>query len=358
MRSSQRCLQNFIIVALHSRAMNTLSATLAAALVATVAAGCSSGSSAARSAFVPNAAASAAGAVVLSGDGTSRCKKTGGCRAKLVLPLSFDGKRVTVGKVGSCRNVSLDSAKSFIAPKTHHFTLKAGVTLQPSCARFYGDNASLFIAVARVGTHSARATPLTPLAGPVNPNARPWTFAPVSTGVAMTAKSRFAFFVVAVPADETAPTPPPDAPSGTFKLLAPMSYDGTSFAQTGTCSNNVQDAPAYTAPSDGALQLSANVSAAPTCAPDGGDDAGRQLYLVAVQTESSGSQDGARTRRPREDGGGIPAIAIAGPVNAADSAWSFAPDAPGLTMQAGMSYAFFIAEMRPAAPATPEPPQS
>src|SRR5262249_43481988 len=47
--------------------------------------------------------------------------------------------------------------------------------------------------------------------------------------------------------------------------------------------------------------------------------------------------------------------AVAGPVNVHDDPWVFTPSAPGLTMEAGSSYEFFVARMHAPPAPTPTP---
>jgi hypothetical protein len=207
---------------------------------------------------------------------------------------------------------------------------------------------------------------LVPIAGPANWSDNPWSFVPLSPGLTLQANAKYVFFVEAAPLPPSptpspSPTPgPTQSPTGNYLLLQPMSFNGTAFAVVpGSCFHiNPGSAPPYVAPTSGPLVLSGTVTVTPTCVPSPLPTFSPlpQLSIVAVQV--NGGDKRHAFKRPNEHGGfGIPAVAVAGPANIPDNPWNFAPDSPGLVMQGGASYAFFIAVQLPVPSPTPAPPQ-
>lgn len=308
------------------------------------------------------------------------CNRHNGCPAQLVAPLAFDGTTFSVNPhFRACGRSWIGGGRPYTATTTGTFMLASSVTLAAVCGRLAKPNTQVYLAVAQKGgrhghgralavSDGGTTTFFTPLGGPVNWTDSPWTFAPIAPGINMTAKSKYVFFLVAV-ANST-PTPPPSAtptPSGNYVLLQPMSYDGTTFAPVANqCFHgDPHDAPPYVAPTSGPLAIPAAVTVTPTCVPSPLPSFSPlpQLYMVAIQL---GDDDAKRASKrehlrafklPMDFHLGVPAVAIAGPANIPDNPWSFAPDAPGLTMTGGASYVFFIAIAVPTPPPVPSTPQ-
>ena len=73
-----------------------------------------------------------------------------------------------------------------------------------------------------------------------------------------------------------------------------------------------------------------------------------QLYIVGEQTNRGG---GGGNLTPNKQS----FVTIAGPVTSTDNPWSFAPSAPGMMLQSGSKYIFFVASLPPAPSPSPSP---
>ncbi len=258
-----------------------------------------------------------------------------------------------------------------------------------------GDNAKHAVRHAfKLPMDRSWGVPATAIGGPVNVTDNPWNFAADTPGLTMTGGQSYAFFIAAA-----LPTPAPSTSPAPYDAIVPLDFDGTNFtvAAFSSCSSIGTPAP-YTPTASGPLTLSAPVVVTPTCAPGssgsyGGDNALRrvhrndggygnngagQLFIVAVACSASSSSSssssgcgngcgssssssgcggdgygggcsnggGDNAKRPHDGqgGGGCTVIgsAIAGPVNATDDPWSFAPLTPALNLTAGTQYTFYI----------------
>ena len=321
----------------------------------------------------------------------------------LLQPLGFDGTNFSV-VADSCFESDPQDAPPYVAPSSGALTLSGPVSVTPTCVPSPLPSASplpqLYIVAVDLtysvdAVHAARhhhatahgfavpmddgsSVPAVAIAGGVNVTDNPWSFAPDSPCLTMTAGTSYAFFIAA----QAAPTPPP---TQTYDAVAPLNFDGTTFTipSISDCTNLPSPAP-YGAASSGPLTLAGNVSLTPTCVPnpyggggggdsarrlhpaDGGSSAPAPLYIVVSPVCSMGSGDDASHRlrphdgggcgssggdskrhiRPNDGGGGsIDGYAIAGPVNATDNPWDFAPIAPPVVLTAGMQYTFYIGSL-------------
>jgi hypothetical protein len=131
--------------------------------------------------------------------------------------------------------------------------------------------------------------------------------------------------------------PPPPS----FHPILPLDFDGTTFRVSPSfvaCETSWYETP-HVAAADGTLALNGAVLLMPGCAPA---DSSAKLYVIAVQIDPQ-TQPGPRVY-PRDFGQTFAAIPVAGPSNADEHPWIFAPIANALTMKAGKGYAFFVAE--------------
>lgn len=289
-------------------------------------------------------------------DGSRACRYRHSCPAKLIVPLTFDGRGFVVGKYASCRSVSLSDAQRYTTRRTRRLFLRKSVSLAAQCVPT-SKSARLFIAVAEVGRSAHRPAGsievdstgtrsfFIPIGNLVN-TGKKWTFHAAGLGTKLNANAKYVFYVVSAPLDAIS--------TGNFVFLQPLSFNGSAFSVVpNSCYEDDQgDAPVYTAPSSGPLTLSGTVTMTPACVPSSLPPNPPPLYIVAVNVGAGGSSD---AMRPMDDNLGVNAVPVAGPVNVEDNPWNFAPDSPGLTMTAGDGYAFFIAA---ALPPPPPPTQS
>jgi hypothetical protein len=175
------------------------------------------------------------------------------------------------------------------------------------------------------------------VAGPVSETGT-WSFPAFNPAFNLKAKSQYVFFVVDMPTvPETAPAPTPTpvptpAPNGVFNLIAPVSYSGGTFSiPSGTTCGSVGlgTASSFVASTNGPFVPPNTVITLPnTCAPASG-----LVYLIAVEQPSGGSGSSAN--------GWI----VAGADNATDSPWKLDVVTPGLVMQQGTSYGFYVGQL-------------
>jgi hypothetical protein len=292
----------------------------------------------------------------------------GGCGfhhqcAQAIVPLSFNGTAFSVATSYSCRHV-LENTPVYKAPASGPLTLAGNVTLPPACVPSNVPTSQLYIVGVQRGHQNGGAFTVTPIAGPASWSDNPWSFAPVIPGLTLQANTKYVFLVVAV-ALPPSPTPSPaptQSPSGNYYLLGAMSYNGTAFSVVATnhCRyrTNPGQAPPYVAPTSGPLALAGPVVVTPTCVPSplpsGLPSPLPQLYIVGIHVPQHGGH-GVALQPNGDRNGGFPAIEIAGPTTIASNPWSFGPAYPGLTMQGGQSYVFFIAIPYPTPPPTPTP---
>jgi hypothetical protein len=308
-------------------------------------------------------------------------------KAQLVVPLRFDGKTFTVAHFGSCASVALGDAATYAAPKTGRFKLAGKVTIAPRCVGLAHPSSRLYLAAAEIGTNVSFQA----LGGPSDWKGSRWTFEPGGAGLVMTARAKYVFYIVALPATSTAypsptpyssptpyasptpyttPTPyssPTPAPPQKFILLQALSFNGSSFSLVANACfrGNPNFAPPYVAPTSGPLTLSGNVTIAPTCVPSPLPSISPlpTLTIVAVALASVGSDKHAHVAHPPAAHGfhfplplswGVPAVAVASGASISAASWVFTPDSPGLTVTGGASYAFFIAVALPTPPPQPK----
>ena len=360
------------------------------AAICIAAAGCSGGTGSSSLPFGGSTASNAAsGTNALSSDSRANpCRGKQACKAELVAPLHFNGSTFTIERRGSCKNQGTRAARAYTASTSGQFKLSGNVSLPPVCTGHSSSNTQLFLAVAPLarshkgGGNGDNAIDVSdglgkasfvPLGGPADWNGKPWTFAPMGSGISMKAHAKYVFYVVSVVSNS--PTPYPSAtPATNYVLLQPLNFDGTNFSVVpNSCFNgDPNSAPPYTAPTSGPLTVNSPVQIAPTCVPSPLPSYSPlpQLYIVAVDLDTYGdnAKHPAAIRRVSKHTGfkmpmddwydGIPAVAVAGGVNVTDNPWNFAADIPGLTMTAGTNYGFFIAAPLPPAPPTPPPTQS
>ncbi|MBV8154491.1 MAG: hypothetical protein JOY98_08725 [Candidatus Eremiobacteraeota bacterium] len=179
------------------------------------------------------------------------------------------------------------------------------------------------------------------------------------------------------------PAPPPRICFWCFpRVVAPLSYNGSTFSLVPSPCWDPFDAPAYVAPSNAQLTLSAPVVLSPQCASNAegwhGDpfknrrspswwrepDGSYQLYIVGVRVPWwAPDHVGKRFEKRPHDFDDLVGL-IGGPVNPSSTPWSFAPLSPGLTLQRNASYVFYVvalwtfgstASPPPTAPPTPPP---
>lgn len=290
-------------------------------------------------------------------DGSRACRYRHSCPAKLIVPLTFDGRRFSVGRYASCKTVSLSDAQRYTTRRTRRLFLRQSVSLRAQCVPA-SKSARIFIAVAEVGRTARRPSGsievdstgtrlfFIPIGNLVN-TGKKWTFHAAGLGTKLNANAKYVFYVVSAPLDAVS--------TGNFAFIEPLNFNGGTFsAVPNSCyENDPGDAPVYTAPSSGPLTLSGTVTMTPACVPSQLPPNPPPLYIVAVNVGADSSSSGSM--RPMDDNLGVNAVAVAGPVNVEDNPWNFAPDSPGLTMTAGNGYAFFIAA---ALPPPPPPTQS
>jgi hypothetical protein len=114
-----------------------------------------------------------------------------------------------------------------------------------------------------------------------------------------------------------------------------LNFDGTTFTVDAhhSCGHRGLGGIApFVAPTSGPLTLPPSPSIAPACISHVA--ATTQLYIFAIPLKKHGAAGGG----PHWNG-----VEVAGPVNAGDNPWVFAPLAPGLTMIGGGRYDFVVA---------------
>jgi hypothetical protein len=282
-------------------------------------------------------------------------------RVTLVVPLAFNGTAFSLGRVRSCANIG--DAQRYTPRVTRRLTLDSNVVLRPTCVPKRLPASNLYVAGGEVGKGGDSDAAFTPIAGPVRWHDNPWSFTPSALGIRLNKGAHYVFYVAALPKDY-GPSPPSPG-TGNYVLLHPLSFNGTSFTVVpGPCfQGDPGDAPPYVAPTSGPLVLNGAVTVTPSCVPSPLPSFSPlpQLYIVAIPLAnvSANRHRAIGTHWPL--GANlpnipvIPAVAIAGPASIPSNPWVFAPDSPGLTMQGGMSYGFFIAIALPSPPPTPSP---
>ncbi len=283
------------------------------------------------------------------------------CIPRVIAPLAFDGTNFSIPSMRSCWDIF--NAPAYRAQSSGPLALNGPVDLPATCTNAAGSKAvrkhgapnwgealqqEFYIVAIQVptwmGGHDdvARRISKSPadfgenvalIAGPVDPSASSWSFAPLSPGLNMQAGASYVFYVIALCVPAPTPAPAPTPPPATFSLVAPLAFTGASFQipdlfNTNGCGNvGTGSAPPFTARGSGNFTLGvALVSLVPTCAPS--VDEG--LYVIAVQAGSSAG------------GGTVQGWPVAGPADSLSAPWVFTPTPGTFVTQAGTSYSFFI----------------
>ena len=121
-----------------------------------------------------------------------------------------------------------------------------------------------------------------------------------------------------------------------YQLIVPLQFDGVHFsiAPFASCGNfHPGDAPNYTALSSGQLTFTVKLAFTPTCAPS---PMPAQLSIVGAEVKPDGNSG-----RYRANPHSFVDIADSALINS--SLWGFGPASPGLTLNQGSLYEFFIA---------------
>jgi len=119
--------------------------------------------------------------------------------------LTFDGTNFTVETHRSCGHRGLGGITPYVPTASATLVLTADVSMAPACVPKHGNvsgNVYIFAIARHGGTGSGTGTDAArphwngvPIAGPVNITDNPWDFAPISTGVALTAGDSYDFVV-------------------------------------------------------------------------------------------------------------------------------------------------------------------
>jgi len=119
--------------------------------------------------------------------------------------LTFDGTTFTVESHRSCGHRGLGGITPYVPTASGTLVLTDSVSIAPTCVSSHAKvTGSLYIfAIARhSGTGTTSGTDAShphwngvPIAGPANITDNPWVFAPISTGVALTAGDSYDFVV-------------------------------------------------------------------------------------------------------------------------------------------------------------------
>lgn len=134
---------------------------------------------------------------------------------------------------------------------------------------------------------------------------------------------------------------PLPGPPTFYRWIVPLQYDGNDFSvpKPFAC-DGPWDATPYVAGVAGAMDLQKNVVVKSDCGvPANTGCESPSLYVVAVAYTAHALE---RKDFHYASKSSFPAIAVAGPADP-HGPWSFAPLHPGLTMEAGNGYAFFVA---------------
>lgn len=135
-----------------------------------------------------------------------------------------------------------------------------------------------------------------------------------------------------------------------YRLVAPLTYDGSEFTSApqdchGTL--RLSDAPAYTAPSTTGLLFVDPTFVTPPCAGDGNAlrPFTRTTSLPTPTPEPIITGDLYIVAFDVTGGGHGSAIMVAGAADPASNPWMFGPAPPGVTVQGGDTYVFFVAAL-------------
>ncbi|MBV8489538.1 MAG: hypothetical protein JO199_03335 [Candidatus Eremiobacteraeota bacterium] len=293
--------------------------------------------------------------------------------------MSYDGTNLLLVVTNRChRQLEPEDAPPYVAPTSAPVAIASPVTVAPTCVPSPVPSSAppLYIVGMPLNGHHGHDRGPGPgfnaiaIAGPALANSNPWSFSPTATTLQLQGGQQYVFFVAAAlppppPTPSPSPTPAPtQSPTGNFYLLGAMSYNGSTFTVVPTSHCNFHanpfEAPPYQASSSGTLTLAAPVQVTPTCIPSPLPSALPsplpQLYIVGMQVPPHHGH----AVLTQHDGGHFawPAVEIAGPASITSTPWSFAPDSPGLNLQAGQNYVFFVAIGVPSPPPTPSPPQA